>query len=69
MNTSLRQKQMDDEVQMAIQREIEEWMARERKTLEDLERRYTEDDLVFAWGCGYESRKREEQEEVEAITL
>lgn len=45
----------DAEIAFLTQREIEEQ--------ETLEHRYTDDDLVFAGRCGYESRKRQELEE------
>jgi hypothetical protein len=64
VNTELHNKQKEDAVFLQIQKEIEQ---REREQLEDLERRYSEDDLVFSWACGYESRKREEMEGLLAL--
>jgi hypothetical protein len=53
-----RRKQSCADLALTAQRGLE----LERASLHELEMRYTEDDLVFAWGCGYESRKREEVE-------
>jgi hypothetical protein len=58
-NTKNRKKQKYS----AVELEIQKLAQLEAKQFEALERRFTEDDLAFAWGCGYESRKREERGE------
>jgi hypothetical protein len=44
-----------------LQLEIQRLSELEAEKFAKLEQRYTEEDLVFAWCCGYESRKMEEK--------
>jgi hypothetical protein len=36
-------------------------LSEEAEKFAKLEQRYTKEDLVFTWSCGYESRKMEEK--------
>jgi hypothetical protein len=42
--------------------EIQRLSELEQREFAKLEQKYTEDDLVYAWGMGYETRKAEEKE-------
>jgi replication fork clamp-binding protein CrfC len=44
-----------------LELEIQRLSELEAEKFAKLEQRYTEEDLVFAWCCGYESRKMEEK--------
>jgi hypothetical protein len=44
-----------------LELEIQRLSELEAEKFAKLEQRYTEEDLVFAWSCGYESRKMEEK--------
>jgi hypothetical protein len=44
-----------------LELEIQRLSELEAEKFAKLEQRYTEEDLVFAWSCGYESRKLEEK--------
>ncbi len=44
-----------------LELEIQRLSELEAEKFTKLEQRYTEEDLVFAWSCGYESRKMEEK--------
>jgi hypothetical protein len=53
------QKQIgSEEIELKIQKLVELEAAEFAK----LEQRYTEEDMVYAWGMGYEARKKEEKE-------
>jgi hypothetical protein len=62
---NVKKQQSCADLALSVQRGIEF----ERQSLQELEQRYVEEAdederLVFAWACGYESRKREEIEGV-----